>query len=199
MLIKVALLLRYFKIWQNSVWNPFRIFQWLNWHFQYYRPRYINDKYLWSLNFLNSVKTFRENSNKAYGPSFMDVPDYDGYLWQLPLISFSYCCKEKGFSRFMWIKNCTQSYRPKGNHHATLTFSWSRINASGNFCLRRCNYPDLHQVEGRKRLLHNSFDNLYNGNVRRIKDITIWKIIVVFALDVTANGIRSNAWWINQT
>ena len=62
------------------------------------------------------------------------------------------------------------------------------------FCLRRCNYQDLHEVEGRKPLLHNTFDNLYNGNVRRIKDyITIWKIIVVFALDVMANGIRSNA------
>ena len=34
--------------------------------------------------------------------------------------------------------------------HASLTFSWSRINASGNFCLRRCNYPDL-QPSGRKK------------------------------------------------
>ena len=98
----------------------------------------------------------------------------------------------------MWIKNWTQSYRPEGNR-ATLTFSWSGINASGNFCLRYRNYLDLLEVEERNPLLHNTFDKFYNGNTKRRKDyVIIWKIIVVFALDVTADGIWSNTRWINH-
>ena len=41
-----------------------------------------------------AIQSFKRY-NKAYGLFFTDVSNYNGYLWQLRLISFTYCCKKK--------------------------------------------------------------------------------------------------------